>query len=66
MSISTFLASALEKRHELLVQAKTSNTDCYRVFHGTVEGVNGLNIDRYGEAWLIQTFHQTLSELELT
>jgi 23S rRNA (cytosine1962-C5)-methyltransferase len=66
MSISTFLASALEKRHPLLAQAKTNNTDCYRVFHGTVEGVNGLNIDRYGEAWLIQTFHQTLSELELT
>ncbi|QFU25449.1 class I SAM-dependent methyltransferase [Shewanella eurypsychrophilus] len=65
MSISTFLASALEKRHQLLTQAKASNTDCYRVFHGTVEGINGLNIDRYGEAWLIQSFHQALSDDEL-
>ncbi len=64
MSISTFLASAIEKRHQLLTQAKASNTDCYRVFHGTVEGINGLNIDRYGEAWLIQSFHQALSEDE--
>ena len=65
MSICTLLTSALEKRHDLLAQAKTSNTDCYRVFHGTVEGINGLNIDRYGEAWLIQSFHQALSDDEL-
>ncbi|MEI6860301.1 MAG: class I SAM-dependent methyltransferase [Shewanella sp.] len=65
MSISTLLASALEKRQDLLAQAKTNNTDCYRVFHGTVEGINGLNIDRYGEAWLIQSFHQTLNQDQL-
>ncbi|MPY25094.1 class I SAM-dependent rRNA methyltransferase [Shewanella sp. YLB-07] len=65
MSISELLATALEKRQDLLTQAKINNTDCYRVFHGTVEGINGLNIDRYGEAWLIQSFHQTLNADEL-
>ncbi|WP_076411853.1 class I SAM-dependent rRNA methyltransferase [Shewanella sp. UCD-KL12] len=65
MTISALLATALEKRHDLLAQAKERNTDCYRVFHGTVEGINGLNIDRYGEAWLIQSFHQTLTDDEL-
>ncbi|BAJ00369.1 conserved hypothetical protein [Shewanella violacea DSS12] len=65
MSISTLLATAFEKRQDLLVQAKKNNTDCYRVFHGTVEGINGLNIDRYGQAWLIQSFHQTLTADEL-
>jgi len=65
MSIPSLLANALEKRQDLLAQVKVDNTDCFRVFHGTVEGINGLNIDRYGDAWLIQTFHQTLSEDEL-
>ncbi|WP_394389398.1 class I SAM-dependent rRNA methyltransferase [Shewanella woodyi] len=65
MSISSLLTSALAKRHDLLADAKLNNTDCYRVFHGTVEGHNGLNIDRYGDAWLIQTFHQTLTQDEL-
>ena len=73
MPIASLLNTALAKRADLIDQldspAKSSTdslkTDCFRVFHGTVEGVNGLNIDRYGDAWLIQTFHQTLTEEEL-
>ncbi len=70
MPIASLLNTALAKRADLIGQLDSltidsSKTDCFRVFHGTVEGVNGLNIDRYGDAWLIQTFHQTLTEKEL-
>jgi 23S rRNA (cytosine1962-C5)-methyltransferase len=65
MSVQSQLMAALSQRQAFLSEAKANNTDCYRVFHGTVEGVNGLNIDRYGEAWLIQSFHLSLSPEEL-
>ena len=70
MPIATLLNTALTKRAELIDQlrspsADSQKTDCFRVFHGTVEGVNGLNIDRYGGAWLVQSFHQTLEAPEL-
>nr|CAA6799689.1 MAG: Methyltransferase (EC [uncultured Thiotrichaceae bacterium] len=70
MPIASLLNTALAKRADLIGRLNTSSddsprTDCFRVFHGTVEGVNGLNIDRYGDAWLIQTFHQTLAESAL-
>ncbi|MEZ9200535.1 class I SAM-dependent rRNA methyltransferase [Shewanella sp. 10N.286.54.B9] len=64
-SIPQALASAISKRTQFLAHAEENDTNCYRIFHGTVEGVNGLNIDRYGEAWLIQSFHQSLTEEEL-
>ena len=59
------LADAFTQREDFFAHAKQHNTDCYRVFHGTVEGANGLNIDRYGDAWLVQSFHETLSEQQL-
>lgn len=70
MPITSLLTTALAKRVDLInnlnvASADIPETNCFRVFHGTVEGVNGLNIDRYGDAWLIQTFHQTLEEHEL-
>jgi len=70
MPLTSLLTTALAKRTDLINNLKTNSidtpkTNCFRIFHGTVEGVNGLNIDRYGDAWLIQTFHQTLSEQEL-
>ena len=69
MPITALLDTALAKRANLLDQLNapsgdSAKTDCFRVFHGTAEGVNGLNIDRYGDAWLIQTFHQTLTVQE--
>lgn len=70
MPITSLLNDALAKRSDLINQLRNPSvdspkTDCFRVFHGTVEGVNGLNIDRYGDAWLIQTFHQTLDDSEI-
>jgi len=71
MPITALLTTALTQRADLInplinPSADITKTDCFRVFHGTVEGMNGLNIDRYGDAWLIQTFHETLSETELS
>ncbi|MCG9698200.1 class I SAM-dependent methyltransferase [Shewanella sp. Isolate11] len=66
MSLSQLLTKAFDQRAQLIADAKVNRTDCYRVFHGTVEGISGLNIDRYGDAWLIQTFHQSLTEDELS
>lgn len=63
--IHSLLVAALAKRHDFLQQAEAANTDCFRVFHGTVEGMSGVNIDRYGDTWLVQSFHDTLSEDEL-
>jgi 23S rRNA (cytosine1962-C5)-methyltransferase len=62
MSIQTLLSAAIEKRQVFLQQCSTEKTDCYRLFHGTAESeeFNGLNIDRYGDAWLIQSFQTTL------
>ncbi|MCE9687214.1 class I SAM-dependent methyltransferase [Shewanella sp. AS16] len=65
MSISTLMSRALAKRQDFLLQAQRDETDCFRLFHGTVEGMEGVNIDRYGDAWLIQSFHQPLADAEL-
>ena len=69
MSITSLLNVALAKRSDLIASLNTvegtCKTNCFRVFHGTVEGINGLNIDRYGDGWLIQSFHQTLTEQEV-
>ncbi|MEZ0373216.1 MAG: class I SAM-dependent rRNA methyltransferase [Candidatus Sericytochromatia bacterium] len=59
------LSAALDRRTELLSRLQAENTDCYRLFHGTNEGVPGLSIDRYGPQLLIQSFHHSLSEPEL-
>lgn len=58
------LKQAIDSRSELIVQLHNEGTDCYRVFHGTNEGLPGLTIDRYGPQLLIQTFHQSISDAE--
>jgi len=54
------LARALTARADLLASLLASDTDCYRLFHGTVEGMPGLTVDRYGEVLLVQSFHEPL------
>ncbi|MCL1040137.1 MULTISPECIES: class I SAM-dependent rRNA methyltransferase [Shewanella] len=66
MSNAALLRQALSQRTALLADAQAANTNCFRVFHGTVEGINGLTIDRYGDAWLVQSFHESLPQDELT
>jgi 23S rRNA (cytosine1962-C5)-methyltransferase len=58
------LSTALDTRKTLIDQLATENTDCYRLFHGSVEGAPGLTIDRYGDLILTQSFHRPLSAAE--
>ena len=55
------LRSALEARAALLESLAASDTDCYRLFHGTVEGLPGVTVDRYGDVLFVQTFHTPLA-----
>ncbi len=59
------LSAALAKRQSLLIELHAQGTDCYRLFHGSQEGVGGLTIDRYGPQLLIQSFHQSLSSADV-
>ncbi len=54
------LTLALDNRKAFLKKCHQENTDCYRLFHGTVEGIPGLTIDRYGKQLLIQSFHHAV------
>ena len=65
VSLSSLLGPALAARAELIARLQTEQTDCYRLFHGTVEGLSGLTVDRYGSLILVQSFHQPLTEAEL-
>lgn len=63
--LARFLSAALDARAALLQQLHAEETDCYRLFHGSVEGQPGLTVDRYGDLLLIQTFHQPLPPAQL-
>ena len=60
-SLMSLLSDALLKRATFLQRMQQEKTDCYRLFHGSVEGEAGLTVDRYGENLLIQSFHTPLS-----
>lgn len=64
-SLPALLAAAFTARRELLARCAGEGTDAYRLFHGSAEGRDGLAIDRYGDALLVQTFHQPLQDGEL-
>ena len=55
------LTLAFNARKLLVNQLHEESTQCYRLFHGSVEGASGLSIDRYGDLILAQSFHQPLS-----
>ena len=63
--LKQLLATALDNRSELLSSLHNENTDCYRLFHGTNEGMPGLTVDRYGPQLLIQSFHEPVSDVNL-
>ncbi|MCP4598807.1 class I SAM-dependent methyltransferase [Neptuniibacter sp.] len=63
--LHSLLKQASDNRIELLQQLNTENTNCYRLFHGTNEGLSGLTVDRYGPQLLVQTFHESLHDAEL-
>lgn len=59
------IARAFAARADLLPALLAADTTCYRLFHGTVEGVPGLTVDRYGEVLLVQSFHTVIEAAEL-
>ena len=63
--LNDLLAAALATRRALLEQLHAEQTTAYRLFHGSVEGVAGLTVDRYGDALLVQSFHRPLEAPEL-
>jgi 23S rRNA (cytosine1962-C5)-methyltransferase len=64
-TLPSLLASALEARGDLLDRLHAEGTDAYRLFHGTVEGLPGLTVDRYGDLILVQSFHQSFAPDDL-
>ena len=64
-TLSALLQAAADRRSELVSRLLAEDTNSYRLFHGSVEGVSGLTIDRYGDLLLVQSFHQPLSDEEL-
>jgi len=65
LSGSSLLAEALRRREGLLERLHGEDTDCYRLFHGAVEGRPGLTVDRYGPVLLVQTWREGLQDGEL-
>ncbi len=59
--MESLIFKAMENRAELIRSLLTDQTETYRLFHGTNEGLPGLTIDRYGERILVQTFYEPLS-----
>lgn len=56
MTLAASIASAIERRRDLLAQLAAEGTDCVRLFHGAVEGHPGLAIDRYGPVLLTHSW----------
>ena len=54
MALRPKLAAALAARSGLMPGFAVGRTDCYRCFHGAIEGEPGLTIDRYGGHVLLQ------------
>ena len=65
-SLDSVLGAALDARRELIADLLASDTNCYRLFHGTVEGMPGVTVDRYGDVLLAQSFHSSLAPDVLT
>ena len=60
------IAAAFARRAEPIEAWHREQTDCYRLFHGAVEGRPGLAIDRYGPIALAQTWREPLTDLEFS
>jgi len=64
--LADLLGKAIAKRQTLVNRLHQEDTNAYRIFHGTVEGRDGLTIDRYGQQVMVQTFHEPLTPEELS
>jgi 23S rRNA (cytosine1962-C5)-methyltransferase len=60
-ALQELLGSALQRRAALLQTLHSESTDCYRLFHGATEGLEGFSVDRYGDILLVQTWREPLA-----
>ncbi len=60
-----YLDQALARRVDFFQAMTKENTNCFRLFHGVVEGIPGLTIDLYGPVILVQTFAEPLNSMEI-
>ncbi|MCA9792637.1 MAG: class I SAM-dependent methyltransferase [Candidatus Eremiobacteraeota bacterium] len=63
------ILDAIARRRDLIARLTAEGTDCFRLFHGRVEGWPGLTIDSYGPLVLVQSSKveleaDTLAELK--
>ncbi|MEH6450726.1 MAG: class I SAM-dependent methyltransferase [Oleispira sp.] len=63
--LKNLISQAWQNRSDLKAQWLEEKTDCYRIFHGTNEGLPGTTLDRYGPLLILQTFHQSVTDDEL-
>ena len=59
------LRMAMAHRSALMNRLATEHTNCYRLLHGTQEGVPGVTLDRYGDLALLQSFHAPVADDEV-
>ena len=57
MPFEESIRTAITHRSALMSRLAEERTDCYRLLHGTQEGVPGVTLDRYGDLVLLQSFH---------
>lgn len=65
LSLPDALEAAFQARQALIETLHGQDTNCYRLFHGSVEGLPGLTIDRYGDLLLVQSFHSPIDAAQL-
>ena len=65
IALAPLLRAALDRRRSLIAALAAEGTDCYRLFHGAVEGRPGLTVDAYGPLLIVQTFRDPLAAGEL-
>ena len=58
--LTDLLQAAFDARQPLIERLHGEDTNAYRLFNGSTENWPGLNVDRYGDLLLIQTFHEPL------
>ncbi len=58
--LTDLLQAAFTARQPLIERLHSEDTNAYRLFNGSGENWPGLNVDRYGDLLLIQTFHEPL------
>lgn len=65
MSLDDLLSRAYRKRQDFVLAREST---AYRLFHGAVDGLDGLVIERFGDVLIVQTFpgHDLPAEVELS